>query len=213
MALKQMYPDDFYNTQNLKDKDLMSDKEFIKEYNRQTKEMNRRLDRLEKNFPRSKVVKEHEKAPEIESFMQNGRFNRSKASMQLNEAYKFNKSETTMMKGFRKQLRQSVESFNRTFSEKDEDGNVIKKSRPFTSKNIWDLYDFLDEYQEMNKNQIMPSSDEVVDIFVEARRLNMDMKSLAKNMDYWKNHYEDMQKLTPIESTRPVSSSEYEKLL
>lgn len=208
-----MYPDDFYNTQNLKDKDLMTDREFIKEYNRQAKEMNRRLDRLEKNFPRSKIVKEHEKAPDIDSFMQNGRLNRSKASMQLNEAYKFNKSETTMMKGFRKQLRQSVESFNRTFSEKDEDGNVIKKSRPFTSKNIWDLYDFLDEYQEMNKNQIMPSSDEVVDIFVEARRLNMDMKSLAKNMDYWKNHYEDMQKLTPIESTRPVSSSEYEKLL
>lgn len=211
--MKQFYPEEYFAKMNIKDEDLWSDKALEKEYKRQAKEFNKRLDRIEKNYPRAQTLKEHDRAPEFEEFKHGKGIDRSGISSQLNEMYKFNKSDTTLMKGFRQQLRRSIESFNRTFSPKDEEGNIIRSRRPFNSKNIWDLYDFLDEYAEMNKEQIMPKSDEVVDIFVEARRLNMDFKSLAKNMNYWKDHFQEMQELEPVRSDRPIPSSEYEKLL
>lgn len=211
--MKQFFPEEFFAKMNIKDKDLWSDKTLEKEYNRQAKEYNKRLSRIEKNYPRAKTLEEHEKAPSFEEFKKGEELDRTSLSSQLNEMYKFNKTDSTLMKGFRKQLKLSIASFNRTFSPKDEEGNVVESRRPFNSKNIWDLYDFLDEYSEMNKEQIMPKSEEVVDIFVEARRLNMDLKSLAKNMNYWKDHFQEMQELEPVRSDSPVPSSEYEKLL
>lgn len=213
MAFKFKYPEEYYTKQAIKDSDLFTEKQLRQEYERLAKEKNRRLEGLERNYKRSKLLTETDKAPDFDSFRKRGKLDMSALSSEMNDAYKFIKDETTTLKGFRQQLKRSKDSFNALFSEKDDEGNVIKESRIFTYKNIWDLYDFLDEYAQMNKEQVMPKSEEVIDIYVEARRLNMDLKSLAKNMNYWKEHYQEMQNLEPIESTRPVSSDDYKKLI
>ena len=208
------YGAEFYTTQAIKSYDKPT-KEQIDEYKRLGKEMNKRLDALERNFSRSHLLKENEKAPDISTFYdKNGRFNQSDFAKQFNSVYKFVSHPWTTMKGFRKQLSESVKSINELFRYRSkQDPNKWITPRVVTSKTIWNLYDFLDEYYQEHKEQKVPKSEEVVDIYVEAVRLNMDLKSLAKNMDYWKEHYQEMQKLQPIESKKPVSSDEYEKLI
>lgn len=210
------YPKEYYTTQALKDSDTMGGLgSKIQEYKRFQKEMNRRMDILRKNYgDRPSFVKDYEKAPDVSTFIdKNGKFNESDFAKTFNSTYKYVMNPWTEYRGFVHQLKESKASLNRLFKYKSKRTGKEVIPKIFTNKNIWDLYDFLDEYYQNHKEQKIPASDEIVDIYVEAVRLNMNLKSLAENMDYWKNHYEDMQKLTPIESTRPVSSSEYEKLL
>lgn len=212
--MRDKYDDkELYRKQILKeDKDLWSDKDLVKEAVKQSNEMNRRLARIEKNYPRSDLIKTYKKQPDPSDYVKDGKVDRSAVSNILAEAYRFNKNPTTTMKGFRKQLSASVKSFNKQMQELDDEGN-LKTPRIFTSKNIWDLYDFLDDYREYWKNQEIPASDEVVDIFVQAKRLNMKMDSVIENMNTWRKNKEKMKDFTPIESDKPVPSSEYEKLL
>lgn len=212
--MKYKYDDkDLYRKQILKeDKDYWSDRDLLKEATKLANEKNRRLDRLERNFSRSQILKENTKSPSPESFIKNGKLDRSAISSQITEDYRFVKNPATTMKGFRKQLASSVRSFNEKLRYQNEDGDWVTP-RAITSKNVWELYDFLDEYREYWKNQEIPASDEVIDIYVEARRLNMDTKSLIKNIDFWRQHKEKMEEFTPVKSGKPVPSSEYEKLL
>ena len=50
-------------------------------------------------------------------------------------------------------------------------------------------------------------------MWVEAQRLNISSKSLLKDIDYWSEHYEDMQDLEPVKSQNPVSSNVYKRKL
>lgn len=195
--------EDYYKKTVLKDRSSWSADELVKEADRLSKEVNKRLERLEKYFPRSRVVQEREKSLPGESFVsKGGRIDRNAISSQIVEDYRFLNSPTSTLTGFRKQLSQSIRHFNETV-----------EGRPFTKKNIWDYYDFLEDLRERYKNQVLPSSDEVVDIYTEAVRLNIDRKDLVKNMDFWAEHYDDMTKLKVIRSDKPVSSSKYEKLI
>lgn len=213
MAVKPLYEKEFYHTQVIKDTDQPLNKQ-IEEYIRLSKEKNRRLDNIEKHFGRSKLLTENSKAPDVTSFYdKNGNFDKSSFAKEFNATYKFVSHPWTSMKGFRTQLSESIKSLNKLFQYYDKKQGRTVTPRIFTKKNVWNLYDFLDEYYQSHKEQKIPASDEVVDIYVEAVRLNMDLDSLSKNMDYWKTHYEEMKNLKPIESSTPISSNEYEELL
>lgn len=195
--------EEYYKKTVLKDRSSWTADELVKEADRLSKEANKRLERLEKYFPRSKVVQKREKSLPGESFVsKGGRIDRNAISSQIVEDYRFLNSPTSTLTGFRKQLSQSIRHFNEKL-----------EGRPFTKKNIWDYYDFLEDLRERYKNQVLPSSDEVADIYTEAVRLNIDRKDLAKNMDFWAEHYNDMTKLEVIRSDKPVSSSKYEELI
>ena len=212
--MKYKYDDkDLYRKQILKeDTDLWSDKDLLKEAVKQANEMNRRLSRIEKNFPRSEIVKNTKRQPDPNDYVKDGKVDRSALSNILNEAYRFNKNPTTLMKGFRKQLASSVKNFNAKLRYQNEEGEWVTP-RTITSKNVWDLYDFLDEYREYWKNQEIPASDEVVDIFVESRRLHMAQSSLIRNMNFWRQHRDEMEELTPVKGSQPIPSSIYENML
>lgn len=212
--MKKLKPDEYYTKLVIKDTASWKPDELEKEFNRLAKETNRRLERLEKNFPRSEIVKNTEKSPMFDEFVKRGgRIDRNALSSQMSANAKFVDNPLTTVAGFKKQISASVLRFNKMFARKDPVTGREIIPRKFTSKNIFNLFDFLEDVRERFKNQILPSSDELVDIFVEGKRLNMNMDDLAEKADFWAEHYEEMQELKVIRRRKPVSSEMYEKNL
>lgn len=59
---------------------------------------------------------------------------------------------------------------------------------------------FMGEVRERYKEMKYKPSDDAIDLFEQAMRLNMDENMLLKNFDYWADHIEDLREAEPINS-------------
>ena len=197
------YPKEYLTKQAIKDSDVMSMQEKKDLYVKMSRMKNRRITMLEQKFDRAQTLLKTDRAPSFKSFLdKGGNVDMNKFSSELSETATFLNRDNTTISGFRKQLKSSIDSFNRLFED-----------NPINEENIFDLYDFLEDYRQKYKVQDIPDSDEVIDVWVEAQRLNISSKSLLKDIDYWSEHYEDMQDLEPVKSQNPVSSNVYKRKL
>lgn len=206
MAVNFKYKKSLYTKQAIKDSGIMSQEEMRDEYSRLARYKNARIERLKSAFPRAELLKEVDKAPKWSELLdKNGNPNMTKLSYEMSDAYRFLKRKNTTVTGYSRQLNKAIKSFNKLFPE---DENPINKS------NIFDLFDFLDDYRTRHNTQKIPDSDQIIDIFAQnTETLKMDWESLKEDIDYWREHYNDMDMLEPIESENPVSSSEYREQL
>ena len=205
MAVRFKYKKTLYTKQAIKDSGIMSQEQLRDEYSRLARLKNSRLTRLERAFPRADILKESDRAPKWGELLdKNGNPNMTKLSNEMSQAYKFLTKDTTTVSGYRRQLKRSIKSFNKLFD---------KGEKPINEENIFDLYDFLEDYRQRSNSQRIPDSDRVIDIFAEAERLNISSESLKENVNYWREHYSEMKNLDPINSDNPVSSNAYKELL
>lgn len=210
MAVNFKYKKSLYTKQGIKDSGIWKQEQLKNETNRLSRLYNARIERLQARYPRLKMFKGDDgfpfgiqKAPNWEQMLdKNGNPNMTKVSYELNTMYRFLKRNDTTITGMSKRIKKSIKSFNKLL-----DGN------PINEENIWDLYDFLDDYRTKFNTQIIPNSDQVIDIFAESERLSIDTESLLKDIEYWQEHYEEMKDLTPIDSQRNSSSEDYKALL
>lgn len=201
MAIKFPYKKSLYTKQAIKDSGILSTEQLEAEYSRLSRLRNARITRLEKNFPNMKI--EYERAPKLSSLVdEEGNLKMGQFSSALSETYKFLNKKTTTVTGYRRQVKRSIKSFNKMF-----DKDIINED------NIQALYDFLEDYRNKYNVQKIPDSDRLLDTYAEAVRLNIDPKSLLKDIDYWKSHYNEMKSLDAMDSDEPVDSSEYAELL
>lgn len=204
MAVKFKYKKSLYTKQGIKDSGIWKQEQLKDEVNRLARYKNARLERLQDRFPRSRILKETDKAKSWSELLdEHGNPNMTQVSAELNSSYRFLKSDTTTVKKFERQLDKSIRSFNK-----------LLKTDAFNRENVWDLFDFLDDYRTMYQVQEIPDSDRVLNAFEEAViNKGMSAESLLENIDTWKKHYEDLRKIDKIKSDRPISSEEYESLL
>lgn len=82
-----------------------------------------------------------------------------------------------------------------------------KKMKDFTNF----MNDVASRYKEMNKS----ISGIVKALYSEAERLNINKKALLKNLEYWIEHVEDLEKSDPIRTrkSRELQPSEYARKL
>lgn len=210
MAVRFKYKKSLYTKQGIKDSGVWRQEDLKEEYTRLARLKNSRITRIRERFPRAKMNRGTDTnpfgvdyAPKWKDMLdKNGNPNMTKVSYELNDAYRFLKRNDTTITGMSKRVRKSIKSFNKIL-----DGN------PINEENIWDLFDFLDDYRTKYNTQIIPNSDQVIDIFAESERLNIDTQSLLKDIDFWREHYNDMKDFEPIENGNPVSSDEYREKL
>lgn len=203
MAVNFKYKKSLYTKQAIKDSGIMSQEEMRDEYSRLARLKNARITRLKTAFPEAEVLQEVDRAPKWKDLLdKNGNPNMTKLSYEMSDAYRFLNKRTTTVTGYRGQVAKSIKSFNKLFPD-----------NPINEDNIHELYGFLKDYRQKYNVQKIPDSEEVIDVFAEAERLGMDSKTLLKDIEYWKEHYDEMTELEPIESENPVSSSEYKKQL
>lgn len=188
-----------------------STEELIGEYNRLRRIKNKRLQAIGERFPRAQMTKEVSQAPPIGDLVdESGQLDMNKLSSEMQEAYKFNKRKDTTVTGYSKRIKKTIKSFNKLFP---------KGMNPINEENVWDLFDFLEDYRTKYNTQKILDSDRVIDVWETAyNTLNMDIGSLLKNIDYWRRHYEDMKKLKPPvdadgKPIKNVSSDWYKKQL
>ena len=205
MAVKFKYKKSLYTAQGIKNSGIETQKEFAKEFDRLARYTNARIDRLKAKYPRAEMLKNVDRSPMWKDIVdERGIPNMTKAAYSMSSNYRFLNKDVSTIKGYEHQLKTSIKSFNKLFPEGE---------NPINMGNIFDLYDFLDDYRQKYNVQKIPDSDEVIDIYVEAERLGMDSKALLKDIDYWKEHYDEMTELEPIESENPVNSSVYKQKL
>lgn len=201
MAINFPYKKSLYTKQAIKDSGILSTEQLEAEYSRLSRLRNARITRLEKKFPNMDI--KYERAPKLSSLVdEEGNLKMSQFSSALSETYKFLNRKTTTVTGFRRQVERSIKSFNKLF-----DKDIINE------ENIQDLYDFLEDYRNKYNVQKIPDSDRLLDTYAESIRLNIDPKSLLKDIEYWKSHYNEMKNLEPMDSEEPVDSSKYAELL
>lgn len=182
MAVNFKYKKSLYTKQAIKDSGILTTDQMEAEYTRLARYKNARIDRLKSRYERAQILKETDKAPEWKDLLdKNGNVNMTKLSYEMSDAYRFLKKNITTVKGFSKQLRKSINSFNDLFNPP----NTKKKDRyePFNESNIWDLYDFLDDYRHKYNVQKIPDSDEIIDIFNEGVvKQTIDIESLKQDL-------------------------------
>ena len=204
-----------YQKQAIKDGGSFTTEELLQETQRLGRLMNRRLERLERRYPRAEVLEDYKKAPDVSTFVNDrGEVNMSKISSQLQEEYRFLSRKTTTITGYERQLKRSISSFNKLFAPKDAEGNIVGKiPKYFNKENIFDLFDFLRDYRKKNENQIQRPSEEILDAIDEAERIHMDINSLLKNMSFWHEHLEDMKNFETPEGDGVFDSDYFKDLL
>ena len=139
-----------------------------------------------------------EKIPDVKNFLdEKGNIaDMSGFSSSMASSYKFLRRNYTTIKGFEKQLRNAINSFNILYYGKDEETGR-PKGRYFNKNNIFDLFDFLKDYRDKNKNQVQLDSDQLTDTFVGGDMVNMALDSLLENIDYWSEHADDLKLIEP----------------
>lgn len=182
MAVQFKYKKSLYTKQAIKDSGILTTDQMEAEYKRLARYKNARIDRLESKYPRAEILKETDRAPKWGELLdKNGNVNMTKLSYEMNDAYRFLKKNITTVKGFSKQLKKSINSFNNLFNDSD----TKKKDRyePFNESNIWDLFDFLDDYRNKYNVQKIPDSDQLIDIVNEGSvRQEIDIESLKQDL-------------------------------
>ena len=205
MAVKFKYKKSLYTTQAIKNSGIEKQEDFAKEFDRLARYTNARIDRLKAKYPRAEMLKNVDRSPMWKDILdERGIPNMTTASYVMSSNYKFLNKKVSTIRGYEHQLKKSIRSFNKLFP---------KDENPINENNIFDLFDFLEDYRQKYNMQKIPDSEEVIDVFAEAERLYMDSKSLLKDIEFWKEHYDEMTELEPIESENPVNSSEYKEQL
>lgn len=81
----------------------------------------------------------------------------------------------------------------------------------FKSKAEYDKFGkFMGEMQTRLKSMWKATSDFAVDLYKQSQRLNLEPTQLMKNFEYWRDHLEDLEAVSPIEGRR-VTPSDYIK--
>lgn len=73
---------------------------------------------------------------------------------------------------------------------------------------ITDFNDFMGEVKAMYKGRRIPDSARVAEAFIQARRIKMSRKALLKNLNYWREHLEDLKKLKISKSKTTYSANQ-----
>lgn len=182
MAVQFKYKKSLYTKQAIKDSGILTTDQMEAEYSRLARYKNARIDRLKSRYERAEILKETDYAPKWKDLLdKNGNVNMTKLSYEMSDAYRFLKKDITTVKGFSRQLKRSINSFNDLFNPP----NTKKKDRyePFNESNIWDLYDFLDDYRNKYDVQKIPDSDQVIDIFNEGtEKQTIKIESLKQDL-------------------------------
>lgn len=76
---------------------------------------------------------------------------------------------------------------------------------------ITEFNDFMAEVKAMHKGRRIPDSTRVVEAFIQAKRLKMSRKALITNLDYWREHLEEMQELSSSRSKTNYSAKYIEE--
>ena len=177
--------------------------EMEKEYSARARTLNARITRLEKAFPRADVLEDVQRAPKLSELKtETGELDISKFSSAYSDVYKYLNRESTKVTGYRRQMKLSIETFNSKL-----DKPVINE------ENIFDLYDFLKDYRQKFNVQKIPNSDQVIDVYAESIRLNIDPESLLRDMEFWESHFDEMQDLEPEDNGEMVNSAFYKDLI
>lgn len=82
-------------------------------------------------------------------------------------------------------------------------GYDIKKDQ------IVDFNDFMGELKAMNNGRRIPDSARVVEVYIQSQRLKMTRSSVMKNLDYWREHLEEMQELSSSKAKKGSYGSKY----
>lgn len=61
--------------------------------------------------------------------------------------------------------------------------------------NYWEFVDFMDEIQTRYRNKKIPDSDRIVELWGNAQKLKVSNKQLLKDIDKWKKHRNQIEKL------------------
>ena len=210
MAVKFKVSRQYQTKQAIKEGGRLGTEDLIKEYSRLGRLTNARIDRLEKRYPRAVSLEDMERIPNINEFLDDkgNIIDWSGFSSAMASEYKFLRKNTTTIKGFEKQLKSSINTFNGLLFGTDEKTGKPKGTY-FNKENIFDLYDFLKDYRQKYKVQKIPNSDQVVDVYAESIRLNINLDSLLEDMDFWEKNFDKMQKLEPEDSGKMVNSAFY----
>ena len=212
MAVKFKVGRQYQTKQAIKEGGHLGTEDLIKEYSRLGRLTNARISRLEKKYPRADVLEDMERIPNVKEFLDDkgNIVDWSGFSSAMSSEYRFLRKNTTTIKGFEKQLKRSIDTFNGLYFGRDEEtGRPLGKY--FNKENIFDLYDFLKDYRDMNDIQKIPDSDRFTDAYVEGVRLNMSFDSLLKDIDFWQEHLGEMRSLEP--SDEVVDSAYYKAQL
>ena len=198
MAVKFKVRREYQTKQAIKEGGHLGTEDLVKEYSRLGRLTNARIDRLKAKYPRAESLREMEKIPDVKNFLdEKGNIaDMSGFSSSMASSYKFLRRNYTTIKGFEKQLRNAINSFNILYYGKDEETGR-PKGRYFNKNNIFDLFDFLKDYRDKNKNQVQLDSDQLTDTFVGGDMVNMALDSLLENIDYWSEHADDLKLIEP----------------
>ena len=198
-----------YRKQIVKDGGTRSPEEYLAETRKLLKASKNRIYRVEKAFGK-RATKYWDKPANISDIVdRRGNIDMSKLSSATTEAYRFLKRGTSTVSGYRKQMQESIDTFNYLLSEdKDNPVHIINE------QNIFDLYDFLEDYRNKNNIQKIPDSDRVIDIFATAVKKEMTLEALQKNMAQWEEEgLTNAEILEELENMQfGDSSDEYEEL-
>lgn len=212
MAVTFKYKPNWYQKQVVKDSGVMTTEELIAESKRMDRYLQARYRRLESRYPRAT---KHWEKPEVTGEFVDEQGNitdMSKFSSAYTEKYRQLKRKTTTVKGYTKSLRRSIRTFNELLSEDKKHPTKI-----FNEENIFDLFDFLEDYRNTHSNQKTLDSERIVDMMSEAIRLDMDVETLLKNISSWEEkNWTNQQMLDELRKWEPedvASSTDYEELL
>ena len=90
--------------------------------------------------------------------------------------------------------------------EKDMLKTLHEKGYEVDPKDITAFNDFMAEVRAMYKGRRIPDSTRVAEAFIQAQRLKMSRRALMTNLDYWREHLEELQSLSSSRSQTKYSA-------
>ena len=73
-------------------------------------------------------------------------------------------------------------------------------------EDVAEFNQFMAEIRAMYKGRRIPDSTRVAEAFIQAKRLKMSNKALKQNLDYWREHLDEMQQLADSKSKTKYSA-------
>lgn len=91
--------------------------------------------------------------------------------------------------------------------EKDMLKTLHSKGYKVKSEDITLFNEFMGEVRAMYKGRRIPDSTRVAEAFIQAQRLKMSKRALMTNLDYWREHLEDLQSLKSSDAKTKYSAN------
>lgn len=90
--------------------------------------------------------------------------------------------------------------------EKDMLDKLHERGYDIEPEDITSFNDFMGEVKAMYKGRRIPDSTRVAEAFIQAQRLKMSKRALISNLDYWREHLEELQELASSRSKTKYSA-------